>query len=127
MAGDPVHVEISSNDSGRGREFWGSLFGWQFEPIPGPFEYHMARISDQAGAAIMPAQDGKLGIRTYFDTPDVNASAARVRELGGQSSDPLPVPGMGAPTLDQLPVKEEMAWIWYVLPASVSKETSAAV
>ena len=95
MAGDPVHVEISTNDTGKGKEFWGSLFGWQFDAIPGPFEYHMARISDQAGAAIMPAQDGKLGIRTYFDTSDVNASASRVRELGGQSSDPMPVPGMG--------------------------------
>ena len=52
MPGQPVHFEIPADDTTKGREFWGSLFGWQFEAFPGPFEYHMTRISDQAGAAI---------------------------------------------------------------------------
>ena len=95
MAGQPVHVEIPADDTAKGREFWGSLFGWQFESYPGPFEYHMARISDQAGAAISNMEPGKHGIRTYFDVDDINAGAARVKELGGEAGDPAPVPGMG--------------------------------
>src|SRR5438874_941263 len=51
MPGQIVHYEIPADDTAKGREFWSSLFGWQFEAFPGPFEYHMARISDQSGAA----------------------------------------------------------------------------
>src|ERR1041385_1995198 len=87
MPGQPVHVEIPADDTTKGREFWGGLFGWQFESFPGPFEYHMARISDQAGAAITNMEAGKRGIRTYFDVDDINVSAARVRELGGERSE----------------------------------------
>ena len=48
MPGQPVHFEIPADDTAQGRQFWGSLFGWQFEAFPGPFESHMTRISDQA-------------------------------------------------------------------------------
>ena len=79
----------------KGREFWGSLFGWQFESFPGPSEYHMARISDTTGAAITNMEPGKRGTRAYFSVDDINAGAARVKELGGEADDPLPVPSMG--------------------------------
>jgi predicted enzyme related to lactoylglutathione lyase len=81
--------------SPKGRQFWGSLFDWQFEASPGPFEYHMTRISDQAGAAITNMEPGERGIRTYFYVDDINAGAARVKELGGEANDPGSVPGMG--------------------------------
>ena len=95
MPGQPVHFEIPADDTARGREFWGTLFGWRFEAFPGPFEYHMTRISEQSGAAITDMEPGKRGIRTYFDVDDINAGAARVTELGGESGEPLPVPNMG--------------------------------
>jgi hypothetical protein len=95
MAGQPVHFEIPADDTAKGREFWGSLFEWQFEAFPGPFEYHMTRISDQTGVAITNMEPGKRGIRTYFDVDDINAGAARVKELGGEANEPAPVPGMG--------------------------------
>jgi len=95
VAGAIVHIEIPADDTGAGREFWGSLFGWQFETFPGPFEYHTARISDAGGAAITNMEPGKLGMRAYFDVDDIGAGAARVKELGGQANDPMPVPGMG--------------------------------
>ena len=40
-------------------------------------------------------EPGKRGARTYFDVEDINAGAARVKELGGEADDPMPVPGMG--------------------------------
>jgi predicted enzyme related to lactoylglutathione lyase len=88
-------VEIPADDVSQSREFWGSLFGWQFEAFPGPFEYHMTRISEQTGAALTSMEPGKRGPRVYFDVDEINAGAARVKELGGESSDPSPVPGMG--------------------------------
>jgi predicted enzyme related to lactoylglutathione lyase len=95
MPGQPVHFEIPADDTAAGREFWGSLFGWTFESFPGPFEYHMTRISDQAGAAITNMEPGKHGIRPYFEVDDINAGAARVRELGGEAGEGMPVPNMG--------------------------------
>jgi uncharacterized protein len=95
MAGEIVHIEIPADDTDKARKFWGSLFGWQFEAYPGPSEYHMTRISDRAGAAITNMEPGKRGTRSYFDVDDINAGVARVKELGGEATDGMPVPNMG--------------------------------
>jgi predicted enzyme related to lactoylglutathione lyase len=98
MAGEMVHIEIPADDTGAQREFWGGLFGWQFQNFPSPSgsEYWMTRISDTSGAAVSNMEEaGKKGMRTYFSVEDINNGAARVRELGGESSDPMPVPNMG--------------------------------
>jgi predicted enzyme related to lactoylglutathione lyase len=76
MPGHVVHVEIPADDTAKGREFWGSLFGWNF-------------------GAITNMEPGKRGARIYFDVEEINAGAARVKELGGEADEPRPVPGMG--------------------------------
>ena len=95
MPGQVVHIEIPADDVAEGREFWSGLFGWKFEAYPGPFEYHMARIGERMDAALTNMEPGKRAMRAYFDVDDVNAGAARVRELGGEADEPRPVPGMG--------------------------------
>jgi predicted enzyme related to lactoylglutathione lyase len=97
MAGQMVHVEIPAGDTAKAREFWGGLFGWQFQEYPGsPTEYHMTRLSDTTGGAIYaPDPANKRGARVYFDVDDINSGVARVSELGGEAGDALPVPGMG--------------------------------
>ena len=95
MPGQIVHLELPADDTQAAQEFWGSLFGWQFESYPGPSEYHMTRIAETQGAAISNMEQGKRGMRAYFDVDDINAGAARVRELGGDAGDPMPVPNMG--------------------------------
>ena len=67
MPGQIVHVEIPADDTTGGQAFWGSLFGWQFEGFPGPFEYHVTQISEQTGGAITDMEPGKQGLRVYFD------------------------------------------------------------
>lgn len=95
MPGEIVHIEIPADDTVKSREFWGSLFGWQFQANPGPFEYHTAQTAGQQGAAITNMEPGKRGTRSYFDVDDINAGVARVRELGGTANEPGPVPNMG--------------------------------
>jgi predicted enzyme related to lactoylglutathione lyase len=95
MPGQIVHIEIPADDTAASRAFWGGLFGWQFEAFPGPSEYHMTRIGDEQGAAITNMEPGKRGTRAYFDVEDIESAAARVGELGGHASEPMPVPGMG--------------------------------
>ena len=95
MAGQMVHIEIPADDTARSREFWGSLFGWEFNAFPGPSEYHMTRMGDQQGGAITNMEPGKRGTRVYFDVDDIKASASKVGDLGGKASEPMPVPRMG--------------------------------
>jgi len=95
MAGQIVHMEIRADDTGKSKAFWGGLFGWKFEAFPGPSEYHMAQVGDQQGVAITNMEPGKKGTRSYFSVDDVKAGAAKVKELGGEADDPMPVPNMG--------------------------------
>jgi hypothetical protein len=96
MAGEMVHVEIPAGDIGKAREFWGGLFGWQFEKFEGsPTEYHMTQFSETQGGAVMEADGDKRGTRVYFDVDDINAQLVRVGELGGEAGQAFPVPGMG--------------------------------
>jgi uncharacterized protein len=95
MSGQIVHFEIPADDTEQSRAFWGSLFGWTFESYPGPSEYHMTRTGEDSGAAITNMEPGKRGARAYFSVDDINAGAAKVKELGGEAGDPMPVPSMG--------------------------------
>jgi predicted enzyme related to lactoylglutathione lyase len=95
MPGQIVHFEIPADDTAKAQAFWGSLFGWQFQSFPGPSEYHMTQIGEGTGGAITNMEPGKRGARAYFDVDEINAGAARVRELGGEAGDPMPVPSMG--------------------------------
>jgi uncharacterized protein len=96
MPGAPVHVEFPASDTGKAREFWGSLFGWQFQAYEGaPSEYLMTQLSDQAGGAIYKPDGPTQGLRVYFDVDDIKAGTSRVRELGGEAGEPMPVPSMG--------------------------------
>src|SRR5260370_15675860 len=81
-----MHIEIPADDTKRSQEFWGSLFGWQFQANPGPFEYHTTQIGGGQGAAVTNMEPGKRGTRPYFPGDDIKAGAARVTELrrGGQ-------------------------------------------
>jgi predicted enzyme related to lactoylglutathione lyase len=86
MAGQVVHFEIPAGDTAKAREFWGGLFGWEFQEFPGPTEYHMAQITEATGAAIYGADGDKRGTRAYFDVDEINAGRSRVQELGGQAA-----------------------------------------
>src|SRR6516162_9841653 len=95
MPGEIVHIEIPADDTTKSQQFWGSLFGWQFQANPGPFEYYTSQIEGPRTAAITNMEPGKRGTRPYFAVDDIKAGAARVNELGGQAGEPMPVPGLG--------------------------------
>lgn len=95
MAGDMVHYEIGVADADRAQRFWGGVFGWSFGESAMPEgEYRMAQISDHSGAAL--SSMGEPGHPTvYLDVDDIDASIAKVRELGGEAEDKQPVPTHG--------------------------------
>ena len=96
MAGQIVHVEFPSESADRAQRFWNGLFGWSFESSGMPdMDYRMAQTTPETGAAIYEAPDRDGHGRYYFATDDIEASVARVRELGGEAEGKMPVPGHG--------------------------------
>ena len=94
MAGEVVHVEFPATDIDRAQRFWSAVFGWSFgdSGMPG-MDYRMARVNDNAGVALMPGETGHPNF--YFDTDDIDASIAKVREHGGKAEDKMPIPHVG--------------------------------
>ena len=94
MSGKLVHFELPALDATRAKTFWSGVFGWEFgdSAMPG-MEYYMVRTGEDQGGAVYPAD--KPGLIVYFDTDDIDASIAKVRELGGESEDKQPIPHVG--------------------------------
>ena len=93
-SGKIVHIELPAQDADRGTRFYSELFGWQFQDSG--FEgvdYRMFQ-GDTAGAVFPSDQAGK-GPIVYFETDDIDAELAKVRELGGKADDKQPIPGIG--------------------------------
>lgn len=95
MAGKLVHVEIGAADVDRAQGFWSGVFGWEVGPPMSPeMDYRMFRTAEDQGGAIMAAdQTGNLTV--YFDTEDIDATRAKIQELGGQAAEKRPVPTHG--------------------------------
>ena len=92
--GDLGYLTISVTDTTAGREFYGSLLGWQFN------DHHHV---DNAGLplGLRPGLDQRRPIDLYFRVADYEAAAARVRELGGTTEDFYDSPsGRGCQCLD---------------------------
>ena len=95
MAGKLVHVEINAADADRAQGFWSGVFGWEVGPPMSPeMDYRMFQTGEDQGGAIV-ASDEQGPIRVYFGTEDIDASLGKVRELGGQAGEKVPVPGYG--------------------------------
>jgi predicted enzyme related to lactoylglutathione lyase len=90
-----VHFELPADDAGRAREFYGGLFGWEFQSWDEGPEYHMTQAGGEPGGAIYPSDDTERGPIVYFDTADLDATVARIGELGGRAEPKQPIPGVG--------------------------------
>jgi predicted enzyme related to lactoylglutathione lyase len=85
-----VWFELPAADSERARNFYGQLFGWQFQPF-GEQDYH---TSYEAGGAIDGARGGR-GMLAYFDVAAIDEARNRVVELGGGAGEVQQIPGVG--------------------------------
>ena len=82
--------ELPAEDTQRAQDFYGRLFGWQFQPYEGE-DYH---LTFAAGGAIYKAPERK-GPTLYFGTDDIDAAIARVHELGGEAGEKQEIPNIG--------------------------------
>jgi predicted enzyme related to lactoylglutathione lyase len=92
MAGKIVHFELPAADAERAKGFWSGVFGWEFgdSAMPG-MEYYMV----EGGAVYASEELAGTGPIVYYDTDDVDATIAKVREHGGSADDRQPIPHVG--------------------------------
>jgi uncharacterized protein len=90
-----IHFEIPAQDTSRAKSFWGGLFGYEFQTMEGPQEYHMFQTGENEGGGIFPQEQGDTGLITYFAVEDIDAASQKIQELGGKAEDKEAVPGMG--------------------------------
>jgi predicted enzyme related to lactoylglutathione lyase len=96
MAGEVVHYELHVKDADAAQAFWGAVFGWEFQGMGTPeMDYRMAQVSATAGAAIAASETTSTHPNVYLATDDIEASIAKVRELGGKADDKMAVPTHG--------------------------------
>ena len=96
MPGKLVHFEIPAKDTQKAKAFWSGVFGWEFgdSAMPG-MEYYMVRTGEDQGGAVMSSDQAGGGLTIYFDTDEIDASIAKVREFGGKADDKMPIPHVG--------------------------------
>jgi predicted enzyme related to lactoylglutathione lyase len=90
-----VHVEFPAKDMDRAQKFWERVGGWTIQDsgMPG-IDYRMFQDGDQGGAVFSPQEDTQ-GMNVYYGSDDIDGDLAKVRELGGQTEDKQPIPGVG--------------------------------
>ena len=80
-------VDLTTNDSASAKEFYGGLFGWEFEDneIPGNGGvYSMVRVGGEYVAAVTPETDQfPPHWNNYVSVASADDAAAKAKELGG--------------------------------------------
>ncbi|MFD3910362.1 VOC family protein [Streptomyces sp. NPDC058603] len=104
-AGTPTWIDLDVPDVERAKEFYGALFGWEYEP--GEPAYTLCRLRGRAVAGFrkVPAPEPRDTARpglwcVYFATDDSDATVKRVADAGGTlTRGPLEIGDQGRLTL----------------------------
>jgi uncharacterized glyoxalase superfamily protein PhnB/predicted enzyme related to lactoylglutathione lyase len=81
--GDLFYFTLPTTDLARAQAFFGAVLGWQFMS---PDNGHVENIAAPPGGL---NQSADVGARLWFVVDDIDAAVAKVRELGGTSTDPV--------------------------------------
>ena len=98
MANPFVHVELNTTDVSKAKTFYGALFNWNLEDIPGG-EYTMIRVGEGTGGGIMnhPVPGAPSAWLAYVLVDDIAAATKKAKSLGATvMKDVTEVMGMGS-------------------------------
>ncbi|MCH0543345.1 VOC family protein [Streptomyces sp. MUM 203J] len=109
--GTPCWVDAMFTDLEGAKGFYGDVLGWTFGEASSEFgNYTQAYVDGKAVAAVVPPMPGQEGQAPpsswclYLASPDVQATAARIRENGGQIlMEPMQVGDFGSMLLAREP------------------------
>ena len=97
MANPFVHVELMTDDPAGSEKFYGSLFDWKLEDIPG-MDYTMIGVGEGTGGGMMknPVPGIPSNWMPYVLVEDVSTSTKKAISLGAKVvKEVTEVPGMG--------------------------------
>jgi predicted enzyme related to lactoylglutathione lyase len=98
MANPFVHTELNTQDVGKAKAFYGKLFDWTLEEMPGGMEYTMIKDGANTIGGIMkhPMPGAPSIWISYALVDDINASTTKAKSLGATTiKEAQEVPGMG--------------------------------
>lgn len=82
--GDITHIDIPVSDTNRAKTFYGSLFGWEINEIPGFEGYPMWRAPNQiSGGGLAPRSADFVQPRSYVEVDSIDDVLRQVAGLGG--------------------------------------------
>jgi hypothetical protein len=81
--------QVMTRDVEGAERFYGAVFGFEFESLPGTEGYRLLKVGGNVVGGIFAMEEGVPADvpphwLTYFQLDDVDRGFARVRELGGQ-------------------------------------------
>jgi len=88
--GQFVWYDLVTDDMSSAKAFYGSLFGWQFEDVPGEqIVYSVASHRGVPIAGVAPIDDGDVNVPSsrwlsLMSVPDVDEAARRIQQAGGR-------------------------------------------
>ena len=99
MHGDITHIDIPVSDHVKAREFYGELFGWQFNEYPGFEGYPMWQAPNKiSGGGLAPRSEGFTQPRSYVEVDSIEETLAKVEASGGSI------------VMDKSPISETSWW-----------------
>ena len=114
--GSIVHVEFAVKDPKKVEKFYGNLFGWKFEEVPG-MNYSLIQTPSGPGGGVGPLQENQTtGITNYILVNSIDEYVKKIEKAGGKITAPkLEVPGQGWMVWFQDPAGTSMA-LWQPSP-----------
>jgi len=97
MANPFVHVELATNDVAKAKKFYGALFDWKLEDIPG-MDYTLIKVGEGTGGGMMknPMPDSPSFWLAYVLVADAVAATEKAKSLGATiCKEVTEIPGVG--------------------------------
>ena len=97
MKGNICHIEIPADDLSALQKFYGGIFEWDFEKVPGDMEYYGIKQGDnKPTAGMMARQDPRQTPTFYICVESVEEALSRAKDEGATVIVPrTAVKGMG--------------------------------
>ena len=114
--------ELATREPEKVMKFYSDVLGWEYQPQPGNDAYHMILNNGRMNGGIL-TMDESFGDMpsvwmVYFNVDDIEATRAKVKELGGEVVMSGEAEGIGPFSV----VKDPQNAIMYVMQAAQADE-----
>ena len=94
MPNPVVHFEVVGKDLEKLQAFYGDLFGWKTQEMPGMNYAMVEKEGEGIAGGIGQSQDGSSHVTFYVQTDDPQGALDRAEALGGRTVMPVTeIPG----------------------------------